>query len=61
MLEKAKTKGADLVEWATANPIKATACAAGVVCVAAPGLVAAPLLGVTGFGANGIVAGRYIF
>lgn len=45
--------------WATANPGKTTVLGAGAVCIAAPMIVAAPLLSAVGFGANGIVAGMY--
>ncbi|KAI0448816.1 hypothetical protein F5B21DRAFT_496331 [Xylaria acuta] len=44
-------------EWAAANPKQATVAGAGAACVAAPMLVAAPVLGLVGFGANGIVGG----
>lgn len=44
-------------DWAAVNPRKAAAMGAGAVCVVAPMLVAAPVLGILGFGANGIIGG----
>jgi len=46
--------------WIAANPGTAVGCGVagvGVVMIATPGLVAAPVLGAAGFGAKGIVAG----
>ncbi|KAI0402761.1 hypothetical protein F4802DRAFT_574307 [Xylaria palmicola] len=56
-LRLAAEKGKNATEWAGANPRTAVAVGAGVVLVAAPMLIAAPLLGAFGFGANGIVVG----
>ncbi|KAI0479845.1 hypothetical protein F4859DRAFT_477531 [Xylaria cf. heliscus] len=44
-------------EWAAANLKQATIAGAGAACVVAPMLVAAPVLGLVGFGATGIVGG----
>ncbi|KAI8960643.1 hypothetical protein F5Y11DRAFT_329014 [Daldinia sp. FL1419] len=44
----------DITNWARKNPWKAAATGVAVV---APGLIAGPVLGVLGFGANGIVGG----
>lgn len=44
-------------EWAATNPKQATVAGAGAACVVAPMLVMAPVLGLVGFGANGIVGG----
>ncbi|KAI0103218.1 hypothetical protein GGR51DRAFT_561902 [Nemania sp. FL0031] len=50
-------QGKKATNWAAENPGKAAALGTGAVLVAAPMMVAAPVLGVAGFGANGIVAG----
>lgn len=60
--DKAKGLAADGAAWARENPGKATiygaAGAVGLVTVAAPGAVAAPVLALGGFGSNGIVGGE---
>ncbi|KAK6224521.1 hypothetical protein QIS74_02848 [Colletotrichum tabaci] len=48
--EKAKS-------WASENPGQAAGLAVGVAVIGAPALVSAPLLGMAGFGAQGIAAG----
>jgi hypothetical protein len=53
-LPRAAAQGA---KWVAANPGTAAAAGVGLVLVAAPALVTAPVLGAVGFGANGIVAG----
>ncbi|GAW14487.1 hypothetical protein ANO14919_038900 [Xylariales sp. No.14919] len=50
-------KGKQAMEWAATNPGKTAALSTGVVLVAVPMAVAAPALGLVGFGANGVVAG----
>ncbi|KAJ2995165.1 hypothetical protein NUW58_g1358 [Xylaria curta] len=44
-------------DWSAANPKQATAAGVGAAFVVAPMLIAAPVLGLLGFGANGIVGG----
>ncbi|KAH6897273.1 hypothetical protein B0T10DRAFT_181753 [Thelonectria olida] len=44
-------------EWASNHPFQAAGLGTAALVIAAPGVVAAPLLGAAGFGANGIVGG----
>lgn len=48
------------LNWAQENPKCATAAAVGMGVVAAPAIVTAPLLGLVGFGANGVVGGEFL-
>ncbi|KAI0182420.1 hypothetical protein EV127DRAFT_449632 [Xylaria flabelliformis] len=50
-------KSRKAVEWAAANPGKTAAIGAGAVLIAVPMAAVAPVLGVAGFGANGVIAG----
>ncbi|TGJ86713.1 hypothetical protein E0Z10_g2023 [Xylaria hypoxylon] len=50
-------KSKKAAEWAVANPGKTAAFGAGAALIAVPMVVAAPVLGAIGFGANGIIAG----
>ncbi|KPM37771.1 hypothetical protein AK830_g8803 [Neonectria ditissima] len=43
--------------WARTNPLQAAALGGSAIVVAAPAIVAAPVLAIAGFGANGIVGG----
>ncbi|TRX90093.1 hypothetical protein FHL15_009012 [Xylaria flabelliformis] len=52
-------KGRKAVEWAAANPGKTAAIGAGTVLIAAPMAAVAPVLGIAGFGANGVIAGMW--
>ena len=59
-LPQATVQGA---KWVAANPGTAATCGAagaGLVLVVAPALVAAPGLGLLGFGADGIIAGVFL-
>ncbi|KAI1328027.1 hypothetical protein F5Y16DRAFT_369867 [Xylariaceae sp. FL0255] len=56
-LRHAAAGGVKAKEWAMANPRQATAIGAGTALVVAPMAVAAPVLGLVGFGSLGPVAG----
>lgn len=47
-------------KWVVANPFSCGGAGVGLLSITAPGLVATPLLGVMGFGADGIVASEFI-
>ncbi|KAH8729693.1 hypothetical protein BGZ61DRAFT_446844 [Ilyonectria robusta] len=46
-------------KWVVANPFSCGGAVVGLLSMAAPGLVATPLLGAMGFGAEGIIASSY--
>lgn len=63
-VERAKELAADGAAWARENPEKAAlygAGAVGLVTVAAPGAVSAPVLALTGFGSGGPISGKFWF
>lgn len=47
-------------KWVVANPFSCGGAVVGLLSMTAPGLVATPLLGAMGFGAEGIIASEFI-